>query len=199
MVISSEELSKRKQIEDAVAGALKMVRRKEWKAQPPVKELELDWDYNSIVIHYTGHDKFTTAADIQKFDLEHRHWDDIAYHYAVAPEGTIYEGRELVYKGSHIFKQNTGKIGIVCMGDFDANWRNLLVGEPLSGDDVKASMLDAVKRLTDALRARFPIAYFGGHMEFGDSDTCPGSKLLAKVKEMRTELGLQAPKKLDLQ
>lgn len=54
-------------------------------------------------------------------------------------------------------------------------------------------MLDALRGLSRALMLRFPITTFGGHKEYGISDSCPGSNLLPHVVAMRTELHLAAP------
>jgi hypothetical protein len=89
--------------------------------------------------------------------------------------------------------QNTGKIGIVCNGDFDSSWRNLLEGHSYSADPIPPMKLDSLRRLSKALMAVFPIRVFGGHREFGDTDVCPGSKLLPAVQAMRNELHLAAP------
>ena len=98
-----------------------------------------------------------------------------------------------MFKGSHVKLQNTGKIGIVCMGDFDSSWRNLVVGKPYSGDAVPAAMLASLARLSRTLLTAFPLRTFGGHREYGDSATCPGEHLLPAVQAMRATLGLAAP------
>lgn len=176
-----------------IAKSCGIVRRAEWGAQPPKSRLAPDWSYDAIVVHYTGHDNLNSMSAIQDFDLNHRHWDDIAYHYAVSPAGRIYEGRELIYKGAHVKLQNTGKIGIVCMGDFDTGLLSWWGGHGWDGDPVQSAMLAALERLSRALIASFPIKAFGGHMEYGDSDTCPGSKLLPAVQAMRDRLKLATP------
>lgn len=169
-------------------------RRSEWGARPPAGALEPDWNYDSIVVHYTGHDNLVTMNAIQNFDLDHRHWTDVAYHYAVSPTGQIFEGRQIIYKGSHIKLQNSRKVGIVCMGDFDSGVRSWWGGHGWDGDPVQTSMLSALERLSRTLMATFPIKVFGGHKEFGDSETCPGDNLLPAVDAMRTKLKLAAPK-----
>ena len=73
-----------------------------------LKALEHDWNYDSIVVHYSGHQFYPDMRSIQDFDIGHRHWDDFSYHYGIAKTGEIYEGRELIHKGSHIKLQNTG-------------------------------------------------------------------------------------------
>ena len=47
-----------------------------------------------------------------------RGFDDVGYHYRVHPDGRIFEGRYLAHKGSHVKHANTGKVGILAMGDF---------------------------------------------------------------------------------
>lgn len=180
-------------VEDKIAEAGDIIRRSTWGATPPVRSLELDWDYDSIVVHYTGHENLTTPMAIQKFDTDHQHWDDISYHYAISSQGQIYEGRELVFKGSHVRLQNTHKIGIVCMGDFDAGIYSYLRGHGYHGDPIMRVMISSLRRLSQILISNFPIRFFGGHKEFGDSYTCPGSELLPIVQKMRDELGLSMP------
>ena len=122
-----------------------------------------------------------------------RDWNDIAYHYAISGDGQIFEGREILFKGSDVLHQNTGKIGIVCMGDYDSNWRNWGAGKSYSGDPVPAVLLASLRKLSVCLQQNFPIRFFGGHIEYGKTEMCPGSNLLPLVKEMRTQLNLQAP------
>ena len=54
-------------------------------------------------------------------------------------------------------------------------------------------VIASLKRLAEALMANFPIRTFGGHMEYGDSATCPGSSLLPVVRALRKELKLAVP------
>lgn len=130
---------------------------------------------------------------IQDFDLDHQSWEDIAYHYAVFPTGALFEGRELMFKGSHVKLQNTGKIGVVCIGDFDASLRNLFEGRAYGGNSVQPAMLASLGRLSRTLVANFPISTFGGHKEYGETETCPGTNLLPAVQVMRARLRLAAP------
>lgn len=178
---------------EAILKSCNVTRRDQWGAKPPRGRLEFDWGYDSIVVHYTGHDNLLSMGSIQNFDLNHRHWDDISYHYAVSPSGQLFEGRQILYKGAHVKSQNTRKIGIVCMGDFDTGWRSMVGGHGWNGDPVQSSMLAALERLSRALTGVFPIKIFGGHKEYGDSETCPGDNLLPAVTAMRERLKLAAP------
>lgn len=51
---------------------------------------------------------------IQAFHMNTRGYADIAYHFGIAPDGAVYEGRLLQWMGAHAGKEcNPGTIGIV--------------------------------------------------------------------------------------
>lgn len=181
-------------VEDAIASDVGIVRRSGWSAGNPRHALETDWNYDSIVIHNSGHGHLDTMAKIQGFDFDTRHWDDIAYHYGIMPDGTIFEGRELRYKGADVKNQNTGKIGIVCIGSYDEGVMNWFGGRGYGGDPVVPAMLSSIRKLSRRLMKAFPtIRYFGGHIEFGTTSDCPGSELMPYMDTFRKEFGLAVP------
>jgi hypothetical protein len=186
--------SDREVIMNQIIDDVGIVRRDAWSAKSPTTSLDLDWDYDSIVIHNSGHGHLDTMLKIQKFDLEKRHWEDISYHYGIMPDGTIFEGRQLIYKGADVKNQNTGKIGIVCIGDYDSGVVNWFSGRAYKGDPVLPKMLDSVRKLTRRLMAAFPtIVRFGGHIEYGDTSDCPGDMLMPYMDTLRKEFGLLVP------
>jgi hypothetical protein len=83
---------------------------------------------HKIVMHHTdepppndphsGHDEAHDAAagqwrSIQAYHMNSRAFDDIAYHYGIAPDGVVYEGRGVEHVGAHAGKEcNPGSIGI---------------------------------------------------------------------------------------
>ena len=155
--------------------------------------------YDAIVIHNSGHGHLDTMLKIQKFDPTTRHWDDISYHCGILPDETIFEGRQLLNKGADVYKENTWKIGIVCIRDFDASVINWFNGRAYSGDPVVPAMLHSVRRLSRRLVAAFPdMTYFGGHMEYGDTNDCPGSVMMPYMAKLRAELKLTVPVKRSL-
>ncbi len=181
-------------IMDQIAADLKIRRRPSWAAHAPSKALDPDWNYNAIVIHNSGHNHLDDMKKIQGFDMDQRHWDDIAYHYGIMPDGTIFEGRQLIYKGSDVKNQNTGKIGIVCIGDYDASTINWLHLRPYAGDPVTGKVVEAIEALSRRLMRAFPtMTSFGGHIEYGDTFDCPGSNLLPYMDKLRKTLGLKKP------
>lgn len=68
---------------------------------------------------HSGHDEAHDAAagqwrSIQGFHMHTRGYSDIAYHWGIAPDGVIYEGRSMAFVGAHAGKEcNPGSIGIV--------------------------------------------------------------------------------------
>jgi hypothetical protein len=186
----------RNAIMDQIVSDLKIKRRSEWKAAPPARPMETDWDYTAIVIHNSGHSHLDDMQKIQNFDFSHRNWDDIAYHYGIMPEGTIFEGRQIIYKGADVKNQNTGKVGIVCIGDYDSSIVNWFALRPYSGDPVTDKLIASIEALSRRLMKAFPtIAYFGGHIEYGDTHDCPGSNLMPNMDKLRNSLGLKKPVK----
>src|SRR5262249_41001257 len=118
--------------------------------------------------------------------------DDVGYHFMVHPGGTIYEGRKLYFKGEHVAKANTGKLGILVMGNFEPLLFNIGAGDPT------VNQMSAVKTLGAALKTLFPgIATLAGHRDFnavmGKKTECPGDKLYARLDEFRTALALKTP------
>lgn len=67
---------------------------------------------------HSGHDEAHDAAagqvrSIQAFHMNTRGFDDIAYHYLIAPDGAVYEGRLTEWVGAHAGPEcNRGSIGI---------------------------------------------------------------------------------------
>jgi hypothetical protein len=185
--------TRREGVADEIIKKLRIVKRQEWNADPPKRQLESDWDYRWVAIHHTGyglwHPTPTSPKAIQSFhEGGGRDWDDIGYHYCVSIDGRIFEGRRLMYKGAHLFRLNTGKIGIVCLGNFDDAWYDVY------GKHISFPLYVALYRLLSTLCGYFPIAYLGGHVEYSnDGRTCPGGYLLDAVKKLRTNLTLSPP------
>jgi hypothetical protein len=165
-----------------------IVTRAQWKARASKidasKPENLDWNYNTLVIHHSGRSGETDPVKVQNKHMDVRKWDDVGYHFMVHPDGTIYEGRGLVFKGSHVELANTGKVGILVMGNFET----LIFG--LGASDPTVQQMEAVKRLGKALIKLFSgIKVLGGHKDWKKSTECPGNKLYPRLDEFRTALG----------
>jgi hypothetical protein len=72
-----------------------------------------------ITIHHSGN--FPTF-DMQLLQRQHMFSEglaDVGYHFAIAPSGVIYAGRDIRARGHHVERANTGRVGILLMGDFE--------------------------------------------------------------------------------
>lgn len=170
-----------------IAQAHGIVRRDDWGAQTPhYEDMEEDWDYTTVVLHHSGNSGETDPTEIEDKHINDRGWSDVGYHFMVGPNGSIYEGRNLRYKGAHVRGANTGKIGILVMGDFQHQWWD-------DDDDPTQSQIDNTVSLIRTLKSKFPaIGELGGHRDYVETD-CPGDELYRRLGDLRGATGLSAP------
>ncbi len=141
------------------------------------------------MIHHSGN---AGEKDPKKIEIKHmleKSWDDVGYHYLIHPGGTIYEGRKIYHKGSHVSGSNTKKIGILLMGDYNEQWWDF-------DDTLSNSHISAANSLIKTLMIEFrSITKLGGHKEFlpNKGYTCPGNLVMDKLDRMRTKHGLSKP------
>jgi hypothetical protein len=150
-----------------------------------------------ITIHHSSQigepqNRPATAIAIQNAHFDHIGSSgpgaDIGYHFIIDGNGSIYEGRPLGIKGSHVPGFNGGNVGIVIAGDFQRTW-------PL-GDTPTPAQLTSLNALVDALAARFGITSVGLHQERskqaknGEETDCPGSRLIDNLERLRKKYPL---------
>ncbi len=152
--------------------------------------IEFDWDYHTIVLHHSG-----DGLDPKIEALEAKHsvgnsWEDVGYHFVIGRkefnQNKIYEGRPLIFKGSHASKLNSKKIGVLLEGDFDHQIWDF-------DDDVENEQIVLLTKLIESLVALFPITKLIGHSdvlgkEIGDG--CPGKELYKFIPSLRTQFNL---------
>ncbi|MDG9666273.1 peptidoglycan recognition protein family protein [Hahella sp. CR1] len=168
-----------------------VIERHKWGTKTPVaNKLVKDWNFDSIVLHHSGNDGKTDPVEIEQYHMTKKGWDDVGYHYLIHSNGTIYEGRKIFHKGSHVAGANTGKIGILLMGDFDEQWWDV-------DDNLSKTHLAATNRLIATIKSQFPhsIRKLGGHKEYlpNKGYSCPGNQVMDKINEMRKKHGLSKP------
>jgi hypothetical protein len=133
-----------------------------------------------ITIHHSG-DEGDIVGDpeqmLRHFEHIHTHnkgWACIGYHFIIAPDGRIFEGRPLKYQGAHATGDNNiGNIGICLIGDFDR------IHVPAVQ---KAALLATLDRLTEQYGIDKHQIF--GHREFKPTD-CPGRYLMAVLRQYR--------------
>lgn len=138
--------------------------------------------------------------------MDNEKWSDIGYHYLISCNGEISEGRDIRFKGSHVMKNNSQRIGILLLGDFSERGEFWKWSKPLDtiGDQIDFShekqltraQLESLELLCSILKYYFKISYLGGYREFAlpdDYRTCPGNIAMKKISELRQKLRLSKP------
>ena len=136
--------------------------------------------YNTVVIHHTAHNQENaeTMVDIQNLHMNRNGWADIGYHYGIATDGNIYEGRDIGVRGSSVSGYNTGLIGVTLMGNFEV-------------DQPTEAQLATVQTLVNWLAARYRLSHLAGHGEFNGNTVCPGENLISHLHTFASAAGLQ--------
>ncbi|CCN70379.1 peptidoglycan recognition family protein [Vibrio nigripulchritudo] len=125
---------------------------------------------------------------MSSFTGSDQNFDAVGYHYLIDSSGKVYEGRELIYKGSHVLMKNTRKIGILLLGDFNEQWWDV-------DDKLTNRQLVSLDKMIEVLKQYFNINKLGGHKEFlpGEGYTCPGNLVMDIIGKLRDKHDLQKP------
>ena len=160
-----------------------IITRELWGARPP-KSPYSPQTPEQLTVHHSSEPtqaNFLGAASIRGIQAFHqgpeRGWSDIGYHFLVAPDGKIYEGRPAEVVGAHS-PPNTGKVGICTIGNFE------------NAEQVTPAQRASLVSLLAYLAGKYKIApsKIHGHRDFQGTD-CPGQQLYDQLPAIRTEVG----------
>jgi hypothetical protein len=136
---------------------------------------------NTIVVHHSA-TAYSSPNEIQALHMDGRGFADVAYHFMITTDGTIYEGREIDIRGAHVQSFNTGSVGIVLLGNFNE-------------DQPTETQLTSLRALVDYLSYAYEIKYLAGHKDYPnqspDGTECPGDNLYPLLIGMAWELGMK--------
>ena len=103
-----------------------IVSAKEWGSQPQPMPESARHTPKFITIHHAGvvwtakTDPVQSVLGLQKYGQKEKNWPDVPYHFIIAPDGRIIEGRSLEYAPDTNTKYSlAGNIGIELMGNFE--------------------------------------------------------------------------------
>ncbi|MBI5834412.1 MAG: N-acetylmuramoyl-L-alanine amidase [Armatimonadetes bacterium] len=139
-----------------------------------ITEVILHHTWDPTAAQYAGE---PTVEAILRFHARDRGWHNIAYHYIIGPDGTIWLGRPLSQVGTHTQGHNDGTIGVCLIINADV--------EQPSEVQIKATAI-VLRTLFDrfGLSARRNFAPgHGFHRDYADK-TCPGT-LITKARVLR--------------
>ncbi len=131
-----------------------------------------------ITIHHAGvlwedgSDPYQKIRALQTWGKRDKQWPDVPYHYLIAPDGRIFEGRDWNYEGETNTEYDTnGHLLVQLWGNFDKQ-------------SVKKAQFDSAVRLVAWLcqdRAILPTT-IRGHRDWSTQTTCPGKDLYRQIQ-----------------
>ena len=129
-----------------------------------------------ITVHHEGtrlevtDDAAKKIKNIQTWGMgPDRNWVDIPYHFLIAPNGTIYEGRDVNTVGETATEYDpAGHLVIVCLGN-------------LEQQEVRPEQLKSLIQLIAHCSKKYsiPIETLATHRDHSTQTTCPGKNLYA--------------------
>jgi hypothetical protein len=135
---------------------------------------------NRMTIHHTvtpTNDSMSAAArvrQIQAFHQNGRGWCDIGYHFLIARDGRIFQGRPHDRLGAHVANANSGNVGVSFLGTF-------------TSANPSAAQLEAAARVVRWIGTSYGIArdraHVKGHRQYGGT-ACPGDRLYARLADI---------------
>lgn len=141
-----------------------------------------------ITVHHDGMSPFfqTRRADaIDRLeDIRRAHvgrgWADIGYHFAIDPQGNIWETRPINLQGAHVSDNNEQNIGVVALGNFQEQ----------TPTPAAVGALD--RFVAELMRVyRVPLRSVYTHQELGPT-VCPGYHMQRHMALARSARGALA-------
>ena len=171
---------------------MEIMSREEWNAQPAREGVK--WHIPKfITIHHTGTNQNPARSTaeklqaLQKFSYTEgvlgdgvtpkKPWPDVPYHYYIAVDGTVAEGREIQYEGdSNTDYDLTGHALIVVEGNFQK-------------EKIKDIQYEKLEQLVIALAKKYkvPAEEISGHKDQAET-TCPGEDLYKLLPQLREKV-----------
>ncbi len=151
------------------AKPLQIVTRQEWGSKPQALGEELRHQPDRVVLHHAGvvwkesDEALKKIRGLQSWGQREKGWPDLPYHFLIAPDGTVYEGRPLEFRP----ESNT---------DYDLEG---VVNVHLWGHLDEQSVWPAQLEATVRLLASLPYEDVSAHrLEAPGQTTCPGNHLM---------------------
>ena len=129
-----------------------------------------------ITVHHEGTRLELTDSAAKKINAiqrwgmgPDRNWTDIPYHFLIAPNGEIFEGRNVYIVGETATEYDpTGHLLIVCLGN-------------LEQQDVPPQQLQSLIKLIAYCSKTYKIPYqtLASHKDYSKQTNCPGKNLYA--------------------
>lgn len=108
------------------ASDLPLVTAAQWGSQPDPFPKSYQHQPTTVLIHHAGvawkpeDEPFAKLRGLQSWGKSDKGWHDVPYHFLIAPDGRIFEGRALQYKpDTNTDFDTTGYVNIQLWGNFE--------------------------------------------------------------------------------
>lgn len=136
-----------------------------------------------LTVHHQG-EVWKDGADVaaylrrlQQWSRRERAWVDVPYHFVIAPDGLVYEGRSLDWAGdSNTAYDTAGQVQVMLLGNFEEQ-------QPSAAQLLSATRLLAKLMLAYSLGPQAIVA----HRHHTTQTVCPGQNLMAVFDDLRRE------------
>lgn len=167
----------------AAATKPKFVSRREWGAAPIRSNIVPNQRWTRITIHHTADQGEMVALGngdtagylrrLQDYFQDVKKYADLPYHFLIAEDGRVFEGRTLQYQGAHAGgSANQENIGIALIGNFERK-------------SPTESQTQALRSLVSRLSGEYGIARSRIHPHCDLKETrCPGAQLEHTVRAL---------------
>lgn len=179
------------QLEQHFATVAPIMSRLGWGAAPRRGANVHQTPYRVTVHHTDGHRSMN--EDEAKRDVKGTQWyhmvgrgkegkdnfSDIGYHFLIAGDGRVIEGRQAEFSGAHVLGDNDGNIGIAMMGDYNK----------IKPTDAQ---IESLTRLVTFLAIKYKKngtdkGFLEGHQHYNETD-CPGKNMMAILGRLRLKI-----------
>lgn len=149
------------------------ISREEWGSQPRPLPEELRHTPCRVVLHHSGvlwkedDDPYKKIRALQSWGQREKDWPDLPYHFLIAPDGRIFEGRDLNYRPeSNTQYDLNGVVNVELWGNFDEQ-------------PVAAAALQATVELLAWLNQEHGLKQLSAHrLQAPGQTSCPGADLM---------------------
>ncbi|UPT75524.1 MAG: N-acetylmuramoyl-L-alanine amidase [Elusimicrobiota bacterium] len=179
------------QLEQKFATVAPIMSRAGWKAAPRKGSNVEQTPYRVTVHHTQGHRPMSEAEaaksvkGTQWYHMVGRgkegkdNFSDIGYHFLIAGDGRVIEGRKAEYLGAHAGNANRGNIGVAMMGDFNK----------LRPTDAQVESLTRLVTFLSVKYKKDPASkgFLEGHQHYNSTD-CPGLHMMEILDSLRRKI-----------
>lgn len=160
------------------AGTLDVTPRSAWTKRESRPALMDEHEIEVLTVHHSGDGQPASTGPVrfrswQSWHMDGQGWGDLAYHFIVGRDGTVYEGRSPLYAGDTATSYDPhGHLLVVLEGDFNL-------------EEPTAAQVDSVVEVLAWGASTYNVSptTIGGHRDHAPEINCPGEALYELITD----------------